>query len=292
MEVHVRGTELAVSSVARVDGPDASLVARVAAVDLGYAPAPGYSRLLFGATIQEILARRVPDVVVRVVGERACRVWPETVELAAREILDVARTELTRRFGERDASYEEAGTLPRVVVPAGAGGVQLRARLERNELATGTVSVPIEVIVDGELYRTVWTSWRAQVWDTLPVAARAVRAGETLRPEMFERQRVDLGRVGYKKPLNVTQLAGVVAAHDLEPGQIVTDRDVHRPALVTLGDSLFLSVRKGNIEARVAAIALEAGAVGDRIRIRTVSSSHELLASVVSRDLAKIDLGR
>ena len=45
-EARVRGAELDVGSVAQVTGDDAAEVERVRAISLGYAPAPGYSRLL------------------------------------------------------------------------------------------------------------------------------------------------------------------------------------------------------------------------------------------------------
>jgi len=152
------------------------------------------------------------------------------------------------------------------------------------------VGVPVEVLVDGVRYRTVWTSWRVDVWETRPVLSRPVRAGEELRPELFSRARVQVGRTVGMEPLDPSQVAGAVAKHDLAQGEGVTAMDVHRPAAVVLGATLFLRVKKGPIEARVSALALETGAVGDRIRIKTVEAGQELVATVVGRDLCEITL--
>ena len=62
--------------------------------------------------------------------------------------------------------------------------------------------------------------------------------------------------------------------------------------VVKLGEPVNLRVKKGLIEARVAAIALESGSVGDRIRIRTLEGDKELVAIVTSRESCRIDLGR
>ena len=67
-------------------------------------------------------------------------------------------------------------------------------------------------------------------------------------------------------------------------------QDVHRPAAVTLGTTLFLRVKKGSIEARVSALALETGSVGERIRVKTVDAGQELVATIVGRDLCEISL--
>jgi flagella basal body P-ring formation protein FlgA len=59
---------------------------------------------------------------------------------------------------------------------------------------------------------------------------------------------------------------------------------------VTLGTTLFLRVKKGPVEARVSALALETGTVGDRIRVKTVDAGQELVATVVGRDQCEISL--
>ena len=59
-EARVRGTELSVGSVAAVSGADAREVERVRAVSLGYAPAPGYSRLLQAQRILRDIQSQAP----------------------------------------------------------------------------------------------------------------------------------------------------------------------------------------------------------------------------------------
>ena len=45
-ESTVRGTEVSLGEIAQVSGSDAAQVERVRAVDLGYSPTPGYSRVV------------------------------------------------------------------------------------------------------------------------------------------------------------------------------------------------------------------------------------------------------
>jgi len=291
VEAKVRGTEIELGEVAQVAGLDAELIERVRALELGYAPAPGFSRLLTSERIRSALARELPGIEVRVAGERACRVWPVTETIDATAIEEAARIELARVLAGKDATYTLKDALGAVQVPLGDSGHTLVARgPAQGSLASGIVGVAVEVHVDGLRYRTVWTSWRVDVWETRPVLSKPVKAGEELRADLFERSRVRLGSGANLEPLGPVQLTGAVAKRDLEPGEPVTQLDVHRPPAVTLGATLFLRVRKGSIEARVAALALETGAVGDRIRVRTNDSAQELLATVVGRDLCEIQL--
>jgi flagellar basal body P-ring formation protein FlgA len=290
VEAKVKGTEIELGELCQVTGLDGELVGRVRALELGYAPAPGFSRLLTAERIRAELAKAMPDVEVRVAGERACRIWPEVEELAPSVLESAARGELARAYAGKEATFTLAESIGKVKVPLGERGSRVLARPSASEGKSGTVGVPVEVLVDGVRYRTVWTSWRVDVWETRPVLTRPVRAGEELRPELFSRARVQIGRTSEPDALDPRQILGAVAARDLGLGERVTAHDVHSPAAVTLGATLFLRVKKGPIEARVSAVALETGSVGDRIRVKTVEAQQELVATIVGRDLCEISL--
>jgi len=290
VEAKVKGTEIELGELCLVAGLDGELVARVRALELGYAPAPGFSRLLTAERIKSELARALPGLEVRVVGERACRVWPEIDEIAPGVLEEAARAELVRAFAGKEATFTLSEPIGSVKVPMGERGRQVSARVPASELHSGIIGVPVEVLVDGLRYRTVWTTWRVDVWETRPVLTRPVRAGEELRPELFSRARVQIGRASEPEALDPRQVFGAVAKRDLALGERVTVQDVHRPAAVTLGATLFLRVKKGAIEARVSALALETGSVGERIRVKTVEAGQELVATIVGRDLCEISL--
>lgn len=291
MEAYVIGTEIELGEIADIVGANPDEVRLIESIELGYAPAPGYSRLLRADRIKNLLARKVPTLKIEMRGQRATRVWPQVVEIPDADVHTVALTELRRTYSKKDATFELASALPKIVVPAGAKSHDLRARVDETRLVSGHISIPVEILVDGAVYRTVWTNWKTEVYETVPVLTQRVRAGETLAPEMFARQRVRLTAGAKAKPLPLERILGAVAARDLAPGEVVTGIDVHRPALVALGDSIFLCVKKGGIEARVPAIAKSAGAAGDRIRVQTIDTRQELTAVVRTRDLAEIVLG-
>jgi|SRR5262245_17255155 len=290
VEAKVKGTEIELGELCLVAGLDGELVERVRALELGYAPAPGFSRLLTADRIKSELARALPDVEVRVAGERACRVWPEIDEIAPATVEEAARAELVRAFAGKEATFTLSEPIAVIKVPLGERARQLVARVPADELHSGTIGVAVEVLIDELRYRTVWTTWRVDVWETRPVLTRPVRAGEELRPELFSRARVPVGRTSEPEALDPRQVVGAIAKHDLAPGERVTVQDVHRPAAVTLGATLFLRVKKGPIEARVSALALETGSVGERIRIKTVDVGQELVATIIGRDLCEISL--
>jgi len=290
-EARVRGTELLLRDVARIESTDAALAERLGALSLGYAPAPGYSRVLSPSQLALALSRVEPNLQPRFTGAPACRVWPVEERIAAERVRECAEAHVRELVRGRDASYELVGTLADALVPQGQGAATLEARSEAAELRSGTFSVPVALAVDGQPYRTVWTSWKVQLYDTLPVLKRAVGAGERLGPELFENRRVPVGSAGAAKALTGAMVVGAQASRNLAAGALVTALDVHRPTVITVGDAIFLDVRKGGIRARTAATARESGAIGDRIRVHSQQRGNEVSAVVVGRDLVEIDLG-
>ena len=291
MEAYARGTEVELGEIAQIVGAEEALVKTVQAIELGYAPAPGYSRLFRADRILATVKREVPLADVRFAGQRAVRVFPAVEQISGDEIVRAANEHLLESYADREMAFELRDEVVGVDVPAGAEKREFRVRIVNEVDSSGFLSVPVEVLVDGVRYRTVWTTWTVTVFATRPVLAQRVRAGQVLRPSMFVRRRVEV-KAGEKKGLAAEMLNGSVALHDLIPGQSVTPLDVRRPVVVQLGESIFLRVRNGPIEAKVPAIALEAGAVGDRVRVRVSEGAQELVATIESRDICTIDLSR
>jgi len=292
-QAEVRGTELALGSFATVDGDDPAEVARVSALTLGYSPAPGYSRLFVGWRLRQILADQAPGIDITMAGSEACRIHPATASVEGRAIESAARTELEGYISTLDAAATLVQPIADVRVPAGVGAPELRSVLSGASVQSGDVSVPVRIMIDGGVYRTVWTRWRVEVWDYYAVLRRPVQAGESITRELIERRRVEASLAGVRpgtRILDESRIVGAIAARGLPGGRPLTEADVVRPVLIKRGDSLFLEVKKGVVNARVAAVAEEDGSRGDRIRVTLLGSSREMKGTIVSRELVQIDL--
>ncbi len=290
MEAPARGTELKLGAIAEVRGDDPALVERVRAFELGATPAPGFTRLLHAHRLREDLARAFPGLELKVTGEPACRVEPVVAEVSGADLQAAAAAEIATAFAGQDVSYEPRQPILPVSVPAGSVAPTFRVRITGALPDSGVLAVPVQVLVDGAPYRTVWTSWTVSRYEVLPVLARPLKNGESIQPSFLQNKRVEANGMR-AKALPASMLVGAVAARDLSAGAPVTALDVHRPAVIGLGDDVTLEVRKGPICARVAAVSLGTAAIGDRLRVRSTSNEAEHSALVVTRDLVRIDLG-
>jgi flagella basal body P-ring formation protein FlgA len=289
-EATVRGTEISLAQVATVEGDDAAEVERVRSLKLGYAPAPGYSRTLAAPRVSADVARLVPGIAIEVKGALACRVTPQVERIGAAAIETAARAEMSRALKGSEFELALNTTLADLEVPAGNAPVEVRAVLGDNVLRAGPVNVPVRVSVDGTLYRTVWTNWRLSMWEDASVLKREVAAGETITLDMLERKRVLSSGAAGESTLAAGLALGAKTRRDLPVGHALRESDVLRTVIVKRGDTLFLEVRRGSIHARVAAVAEQDAHPGERIKVTLTESKRTLAATVVSRELALIDL--
>jgi flagella basal body P-ring formation protein FlgA len=286
----VRGTEIQLASIASIDGADAGEVERVRALKLGYAPAPGYTRTLSAGRLQADVQRLVPGVTVAMQGSGACRVAPAVEHVTAAMIEGAARREVARILPGREFELTLNATILELDVPAGNQPLELRSVLSDTLLRPGPINVPVRIAVDGALYRTVWTNWRLALWEEASVLKRAVEAGETITPELLEKRRVLSSGDGESAPLAIGLAYGAIARQNLAAGQVLREVDLLRELVVKRGDTVFLEVRRGNVHARVAAIAEADAHPGDRIRVKIAETGRAMTATIVSRDLARIEL--
>lgn len=286
----VRGTEIQLAQIATVDGADATEVERVRAIKLGYAPAPGYTRTLSAGRLQADVQRFVAGVTVSMKGSGACRVTPAVDRVGAATIEAAARREIARVLPGREFELTLNATILELDVPAGNQPFDVRSVLGDTILRPGPINVPVRIAVDGALYRTVWTNWRLALWEEASVLKRAVAIGETITPDMLEKKRVLSSGEGESAPLAVGLAWGATARRDLAAGQVLREIDLLREVVVKRGDTVILEVRRGNIHARVAAVVEADAHAGDRIRVKIAESGRAMTATIVSRDLALIEL--
>tara|TARA_R110002072_G_scaffold136119_3_gene278003 strand:- start:10125 stop:11057 length:933 start_codon:yes stop_codon:yes gene_type:complete len=286
----VVGTELTVALVADVACDDAVIAKQIGEYGLGYAPAPGYSRLLQAARIQVQLAQAFPEVTLTFAGSTSVRVTPETTRVTVSDLRAEALRALRTHNGSTELEVVPRGSLTDLEVPRANETLTLNARLNDPILRSGNLNVPVEIVIDGVVWRTVWTAWQAGVFAQRPVLKVDVPRGTAITAALVEYQRVEVTTRPAASALKPEDMAHMQATRDLAAGHVVTESDVQRMHVLQRGDLVTLVVKKGRIEARSVATALEAGRIGDRVRVQVKSSGREVWATLVAKDLVEIVL--
>jgi flagella basal body P-ring formation protein FlgA len=289
-KAHVRGNEIKLGEIATIQGADAADAERLAQLQLGGAPAPGYMRVFRKADIETRVRSVLPRAEIVFTGAETCRVEPELQTVRGDELRAAADEALRALLTARDASFVAQGQLADLQVPRPAAKLELRASPDVHALRSGTVSIPIQVWIDGQIYQTAFAGYSIDLFETRPVLARDVRRGDVLGADAVVLQRVRIVDVLDERVLGPTMVVGASALRDLARGAAVTDHDVQRAQLVKRGELVTIEIRKGAICARSSAVAEQDGAIGDVIHVTTAETKRALTAVVVGRAAVQIDL--
>lgn len=285
----ISGTAITLGEIAQLSG-DEELVRAAGELALGYSPAPGFSRLLLAERVKVQLDELLPSASIALSGEASCRVTPLVEEIAAASISAAASRDIHAVFQGLDVEITQEGSVADLRVPRGEVAARLVPVLQRRDQRPGSWSVPVQVLVDGGVYQTVWTRWNVGLWSTQQVLTRAVQRGEKLVPSDFRVQRVQLGSGMVEPPIDVDLVGGATARHDLPLGSMVSMRDLERPRVIERDALVTLEVCRGAITARMPVLVLDGGRVGDHVKVRGLEREHEMSAVIINRDLVRINL--
>ena len=185
-EASVRGTEVTLGEIAVVSGVSNEEAARLAAVRLGGAPAPGWTRRFDRGQIEAAIKLELPGVTHQVTGADACRTSPTTRVIEATQIQTLAEEALRQRFTGLDCEIRaNAQTKPLVVPePDQASAFELKVSLDERAPSSGAWSVGVQVWLDGELYRTAFATFEISTYERHSVLVKPVRRGDVITVEV------------------------------------------------------------------------------------------------------------
>jgi flagella basal body P-ring formation protein FlgA len=124
----------------------------------------------------------------------------------------------------------------------------------------------------------------ADEWRTIPVATRPLTKGMIISGGDIQLQRVNGTSVGRDAVENLGDLVGRTVTKDIGQGEMFRSNSVATPALVASGSKVTLLVRHKRLEASASGIALEAGALGQEIRVRNQQSNKIVTGKVIEAD--------
>ncbi|MFT7678150.1 MAG: flagella basal body P-ring formation protein FlgA [Planctomycetota bacterium] len=288
----VRGTELRLGDVATVRGDDPELVRMVQELVLGQTPSPGYARQLVRDEIARDLRAMLGETDLVMRGAPLVRISTLTMMISSEDQVAEARRALVETFQGSDVEFQLRGEVENLIMPEPRESFSVKARTASLRATPGPQGVGVDVTVDGVLWRTLWSSWTVDVYETWPVLQAAVKKGEVLMAAHFDEQRVKVSAGRITVPLGSNAYGLAEASRDLPVGHVVLEEDVIRAWTVQRGDSVQLEVKSGDVLAHVRGTVLTNGRVGDRVGVKLDRNEHEVMAVVVSKTLMRVDLTR
>lgn len=217
--------------------------------------------------------------------ERAVLEWPGR-PLKREDVLAAVRTALVARGAAPDCEIEIPGFNPPVVPLTGAAKPVVTHMDYEPALGRFTATLS----VTGEGMDPIATRIGGQVADVIlvPVAASRLLAGSVAGPRDVRMARVHVTSVHVEVARDMAAVVGMQLKRQIAAGAPVPVADLMRPTRVSRGDAVRMQLQAGGLSVSGQGVALESGALGERIRVRNVSSQAVIEAEVLGPGAVRV----
>jgi flagella basal body P-ring formation protein FlgA len=150
----------------------------------------------------------------------------------------------------------------------------------------GTVTV--QVSCEAPRSWSLYVQARVQVFENIMVTSRPMSRGQLLSTQDVEAVRQDISSLYSGYYTRNEEVAGMVLKRSVRAGMVVTPALVAPQRLIRRGEKVSIIAATGTVQVRMDGKAMMDGAKGEVIRVRNLSSKHEVEAVVVSQGVVQV----
>ncbi len=252
---------------------------------IGPSPEPGGRIIVESAQLGAIARQfdvdwRPTSSADRIVLERPGRPFPREETLAAlRVALGVAGV-------SADADVEMPGYAP-VLVPTEVHATAEVGQLDYNA-TTGQFTAVLSVTAAGMSPGHTRLSGRILDVVELPVAVHRMMPGDVVGPADIQMARLHASAVRSDVAQVPAQAVGMALRHPVGAGTPLLLADLARPQAVQKGEAVQMQLQTAGISVSAQGIAMDGGAVGERVRVLNASSRAIVEAEVLSSGRVRV----
>lgn len=252
---------------------------------LGPGPLPG-GRIIVEAAQLNAIARQFNVAWRSVSGaDRAVMEWPGR-PLRREDVIEAVRLAITAAGSTDDIDIDLGGFTP-PVVPAEVTTTSTVSQVEYDS-STGRFAANLTVTGEGMNPLDIHIGGLVEQMVEAPVALTRLLPDTVLRPDdvHIARVRGDLLQNGVARSMD--QIVGMLLHRPVAAGRPLRLSDLTRPPLVQRGSTVQVELASAGLVVSGQAIALDAGADGDKIRVQNMTSHAYLFAQVIGPGLVRV----
>ena len=252
---------------------------------LGPGPGPGGRIVVEARQLRAIARQYSVDWQPISSADRAVLEWPGR-PLRRDDAIAAVRAALVARGAAPDCEVEIPGFNPPIIPLSGTSAPVVTQLDYDHDLGrfTALLSVtsarmdPISVRISGEVVDII----------ALPVTVVRLTAGAIAGPDDVRMARVRVTSVRADVARDPSAVIGMQLKRQIAAGVPIPVADLMQPTQVNRGDPVGLRLQVGGLSLTAQGMALESGAIGERIRVRNVSSQAVLDAEIVGPGVVRV----
>jgi len=263
-EAYVKGPKVYLGDLVEVE--ERELRERLADIEVSSAAQPGDSKSLNGSLVEARLQHAGIDLnEVSLVRPQQIRTTTMHLDLTPEMLAASLRAHIEAHMPWDAETTEIDVPLPRVALMAPEGELEIDWRPNPQYKFLGPTNFRGEVLVDGELFRTVALRASVETYREIVVAATDIPRGRPLTGSQLRMETVALSRAPDGAITTPGGVTGLIARKTIFPGQPVTDRNVEARRLIRRNQTVIVEMNSGSIHIQHQARAMMDGRAGDVI---------------------------
>jgi flagellar basal body P-ring formation protein FlgA len=209
------------------------------------------------------------------------------------QLLSQAQVEQTlRRYvlanGPWKSDQVEVKALAFKPLPLRAGRIALRVVKHGKIIGPGVQTFLLAVDIAGKEETQIWVRSDIRIYDNVVVSTRPLAHKETIVPEDV---RLDWREIGGAAPRPYTRIEDVLGkqiSRSITANEILTVAQAEPPQVVRHGSAIVLVYESAHLRVETSGEALQAGKVGETIKVKNPASGKLLQGTIVDAKTVKV----
>jgi flagella basal body P-ring formation protein FlgA len=261
--------------------------------NLVFAPTPagGRARTISRTEILMALAAAGQNVgSLTFAGPKEIVVQPVLTEIPQLELVEAATAALEALIAVEggDVEIDSPTQLRRHYAPPGRQSRFLDASVRTGRTGASSAVVDVDVMIDGSKHVRIPIMFKLQRYHMLLKTKGVIRANTPLGPHNLSLMREPIAMLTGLYLTRIEDVAGMVAARNLQSNARITLGDVASPAAIHRGDIVTVVLTKGRVRITTKAVANHDAPIDGRITVTNLRSRGAMSGLVVAPGLVVI----
>jgi len=129
-----------------------------------------------------------------------------------------------------------------------------------------------------------------RIFSPVVVAKNSLNRGDSIDESFIEIKKMDVSRIRGDYFTSTSSVIGMQVRNRIRPGQVITPRQLNSVQAISRGDQVIIRASSSSLTIRMTGEALEAGNLGEQIRVRNLQSGRTIHARIVEQGIVEVRL--
>ncbi len=287
----VSTTDVKLGDIAVVKSKNAALATKIAEISVCAAPLAGRSRVLTREQLLVTIRKYgIADGTVGLLCPAQATVSRAVSRIPGQALFDTVREFVNANKTWTGNAEVESVRLPNEqVVPTGP--LEIRVRDNGSKPRKGRASFPVDILVDGQVYSTLYIAVNIRVFAPVVIATQPIARGGVIDSSNSALDTREVTTAS-EDALSQMPVDGSTATQSIPVGTVVRRSWVTEAMAIKAGDKVTVVVRGDTICISDKGVAAADGRPGDTIKVKLSGDLREIRAKVVESGLVEIRLAK